>query len=67
MDNGKAKKQFRHDCKCCVFVGSNISKKGQYDLYVTGGDGMYVARFSSAPGDYISCETAEELIVRINR
>lgn len=66
MKNGKVK-LFRHDCKCCVFIESNVSKKGPYDLYVSGGDGMYIARFNSAPGDYYSYETLEELVRQINR
>ena len=67
MNNGNVKKLFRHDCSCCTFVGINFSTKGKYDLYVGVVEGCYVARFRSLPGDYVSCETLEELIVAVNR
>jgi hypothetical protein len=67
MNNGKVKKLFRHDCSCCTFVGTHLSAKGKYDLYVGGVEGCYIARFSSNPGDYASYESLEELVMKINR
>jgi len=53
------KKNYLHDCEWCTFLGEYQTDTGVMDLYYCSGAtnslGSLIARYSSEPGDYISC------------